>query len=78
MSIHLEEISRKGGREHENGTLGNVQGNSLRGFREKGLGRARGEGILGQSLIYQPLFPFTLSPYPFPKDEAEQVIRDKP
>jgi hypothetical protein len=74
----LEEISRKGGRGHENGTLGNVQGNNLRGFREKGLGRARGEGILGQSLIYQSLFPFTLTPISFPKAEAEQVIRYEP
>jgi len=78
VSVQLEEIRGLGGRDKGNGTLGNVQGNFWRGFREKGLGRARGEGILGQSLIYQPLFPFTLTPISFPKDEAEQVIRDKP
>jgi hypothetical protein len=42
MSVILENSRRKGDRGQENGTLGNVQGNSLRIFREKGLGGLRG------------------------------------
>ena len=61
MSAELEEIRGLGGRDKGNGTLGNVQGNNLRGFREEGLGGSRREGIWGKSLIPRPFFPL---PYP--------------
>ncbi|RKO62566.1 hypothetical protein Cdeb_03199 [Caldibacillus debilis GB1] len=53
MSVQLEEISRKVGREHENGTLGNVQGNNLGKQIEKLNRIIAGGGILGNCLIYQ-------------------------
>lgn len=61
MSVELEEISRKGGRRHENGTLGNVQGNNLGKQIEKLNRIIAGGGILGNCLIYQDFF---LSPVP--------------
>ena len=63
MSVVLEEIRESGGRVKGNGTLGNVQGNNLRGFREEGLGGSRREGIRGKILIPQPFSLSTLSPY---------------
>ena len=61
MSVQLEEISRKGGRGHENGTLGNVQGNHLREFREEGLGRPGGRVYGGKP---EPSTLSTLYPNP--------------
>jgi len=57
----LEETSQKGGREHENGTLGNVQGNNLGKQIEKLNRIIAGGGILGNCLMYQDFF---LSPVP--------------
>jgi hypothetical protein len=61
VSTELEEIRGKVGRGQENGTLGNVQGNILRGFREEGLGELRRKGIWGKSLIPQPFYPLPVS-----------------
>ena len=61
MSIILEEIRKKVEREHENGTLGNVQGNNLSEQMEKLNRSIAGGGILGNCLINQPPF---LSPLP--------------
>jgi len=61
VSVHLEETSQKGGREHENGTLGNVQGNNLSEQMEKLNRSIAGGGILGNCLINQTPF---LSPLP--------------
>ena len=63
MSAYLEEIRELEGRDKGNGTLGNVQGNIWGGFREKGLGRARGEGILGQKPDLSTPLPFHPNPY---------------
>jgi hypothetical protein len=57
----LEETSQKGGREHENGTLGNVQGNIGGDSLEKLNRCITGGGMLGNCLINQPPF---LSPLP--------------
>jgi len=78
VSAELEEISRKGGRGHENGTLGNVQGNHLSEQMEKLNRNIAGGGILGNCLINQYLF---LSPHPctsLKEEKAQHGPRQNP
>jgi hypothetical protein len=78
VSIHLEEIRRKFEREHENGTLGNVQGNIGGDSLEKLSRSITGGGILKESLIDQCSF-LLLSPVPLStKEKAQHGSRQPP
>jgi len=78
VSVVLGEIRKKVERGHENGTLGNVQGNHLGDSLEKLNRIIAGGGILGNCLIYQLPFLSHSPLYSYQQKKKPSMDQGKP
>jgi hypothetical protein len=78
VSVVLGEIRKEVEGEHENGTLGNVQGNHLGDSLEKLNRIIAGGGILGKSLIYQCSVPIPYPLYHYQQKKKPSMDQGKP